>query len=700
MQALIVNGCGPTTGGRAAFARFKHQVEQAFSGFASLDVRPVHFHVRTSASLGEFVYDDSPLPRGERPKVGGKFRDPMAVTRFDRLDFVFVTMPMDMAPWAPQARQVLLLLKMVLDTSKCAFLAGAAARMLAFVQATGATNLRVLNMNNTGRVGADGTLRSIAAVPVRQGAGGAATFDERDVCIDAASGDVYQFDQENICWRPNFGAGVRQRGGGAAGHERTRGVGANGNLRRAPAHKEVGGVLKHGRLGELVCRVRVESLQHWLFEGMRAGKPRLEFLVHTSHVWVLDEEAGATAATPYTTLAHGDFGPLLGEVGNTIFANFEVGAAADAYPEVSRLLRRFVEVKFRLTLEYEHLDSSSSDMLRPSLRPRAARRARATRSGTGCRILSAAALTGAVGARGGRPQARRASPHSTQPVPACASRFRPTSAPVARTQDNGGGVLSSLCASSGCSRSREPSTSSTATADLLRTPLSSRSAFSASPRENSRRASHSGCSVVRAAEAELSQRLISSNSHIPLPKCGSKTSAQSGGSSATGTPSTSRSSFATESNVGSDASADSTPRSSSASSVASEDTDGGILGRAAARRRAPPRRVERIQGRMKSFCNHPVRTRCPTLLSAAPIFRYVHEAHKQAPCYSSLVLRRNIRRCAATTNRSLRAGGTRLSTTDRTALRTSKTCTTTTRVRRSGWMRSLSRVQLASAQRT
>jgi len=615
MQALIVDGCGPTPSGRAAFSRFKQQVEQAFSSFAALDVRPVHFHVRKSTNLAEFVYDDSPLPKGERPKVGGKFRDPMAVTKFDRLDFIFVDMPVDTAPWAPQARQVLLLLKMVLDTSKCAFLGGAAARMLAFVQATGATNLRVLNIGPGPAT--DGSLRSIATVPVRHGAGGRPAFSQRDVCIDTASGDVYEFDQENLCWRPSFGAGLRQRSAGAAGCERTRGVGANGNLRRAPAHKEVAGVLKHGRLGELVCRVRVEALQHWLFEGMRASKPRLEFLVHTSHVWALDEEAGSSATTPYTSLADGDFGPLIGEVGNTIFANFEVAAAGDAYPEVSRLLRRYVEVKFRLTLEYEHLDSSSSGMLRPSLRPKEARRARTTRSGAGCRILSAAALADVArcGAEKGSRLPQRASPHSTQPVPACGSRFRPASAPVARALGksaalaaSGNSVRHSGCSSSGAS------TSSTATADLLRTPLSARSAFSATPRgdlqTNARRPSHSGCSVVRAAEAELSQRLGSARSSRAPSASGREIEedTHSGAGTMSGTPSTARSSFATDSNTGSVGSEDSCATSCTTPSLSvSDDEDGGILGRAAARRRPAPRRVRRLNGRSASFCNHSVR---------------------------------------------------------------------------------------------
>ena len=94
---------------------------------------------------------------------GSEFANPVSVTRFDRLDFVFVYGDPAVLPWMKEARQVRLLVKMCYLTGKATFCCGFGGQLLAYIAATGGREIVVTNGSGKG-----GYLKNIshAAVPV------------------------------------------------------------------------------------------------------------------------------------------------------------------------------------------------------------------------------------------------------------------------------------------------------------------------------------------------------------------------------------------------------------------------------------------------------------------------------------------------------------------------------------------------------
>ena len=94
MFVLVVNataGAGGS-GGRSSFRAFVDIVRQAF---VANGISSVQLTARHCSKLTDWVYDYD---------VG--FQDKAAVTRFDRLDFVFIYGDPALLPWMKAARQV------------------------------------------------------------------------------------------------------------------------------------------------------------------------------------------------------------------------------------------------------------------------------------------------------------------------------------------------------------------------------------------------------------------------------------------------------------------------------------------------------------------------------------------------------------------------------------------------------------------
>lgn len=92
---------------------------------------------------------------------GSEFSDPVSVTRFDRLDFVFMYGDPKLLPWSKAARQARILLRMCYNTGKATFCAGFGGQLLAYVSATGSRELHVVNGGGNG-----GDLEDITRCPV------------------------------------------------------------------------------------------------------------------------------------------------------------------------------------------------------------------------------------------------------------------------------------------------------------------------------------------------------------------------------------------------------------------------------------------------------------------------------------------------------------------------------------------------------
>ena len=147
MRALLVDGFGQSQPERQRFRDLERTIR---AGFDAVHVDFLDLVVRRHTRLGDYIYEmDSP------------WIDRRSLTRFDRLDFVFVGGDANCLPWAKSMRQVFLLLKMCFQTGKCLFGTAFACQALGYMCATGGETIRVLNGGGKG-----GALASIAAFDV------------------------------------------------------------------------------------------------------------------------------------------------------------------------------------------------------------------------------------------------------------------------------------------------------------------------------------------------------------------------------------------------------------------------------------------------------------------------------------------------------------------------------------------------------
>jgi hypothetical protein len=358
MRVLVVNGLPSSARGRQSAKEFYNSVVAAFEPVSKLDIDPPDFiHVHKS-ELDDYLFE-----------AESEFDRPTAISRFDRVDFVFVNADDSALPWLPANRKLAVLIKMCFATNKCLFAVNSAALILAYMCATnGITDLNVVNGGGMG-----GNLASIKGLLITSKL--KREMRKTDVFLDNQTGDFYNLDAEKGVWVPRGNCGMRL--GRKEDHVKPHGSRANG-YSADTQHQKVP-QLYMNRKGERRCRVRVESATNWLLSDLTRGKGRPEFKVHTALKWNLDEMACKYSGQSYTSLADGDNGPLLIEFGNCIGASFKVSAA---YPDTISLLELFAQKKFRLIFEHQHIDETSANLVQyhqpMSMQPSAASMARPT----------------------------------------------------------------------------------------------------------------------------------------------------------------------------------------------------------------------------------------------------------------------------------------------------------------------------------
>jgi hypothetical protein len=339
MRVLVVNGLASSARGRQAAKDFYNSVIKAFKPVSKMDIDPPDFiHVHKS-ELDDYLFE-----------AESEFDRPQAVSRFDRVDFVFVNADESALPWLPANRKLAVLIKMCFATNKCLFAVNSAVYSLAYMCATnGTTDLNVVNGGGMG-----GNLASIKGLLITSKL--KKEMRKTDVFLDNQTGDFYNLDTEKGVWVPRGNCGMRL--GRKEEHVKPHGSRANGYSANT-LHQQVP-LMCMNRKGERRCRVRVEAANNWLLSELCGGKGRPEFKVHTALKWSLDEAVCKYSGQPYTSLADGDTGPLLIEFGNCIGAGFKVSSA---YPDTISVLELYAQKKFRLIFEHQHIDETSANLV-------------------------------------------------------------------------------------------------------------------------------------------------------------------------------------------------------------------------------------------------------------------------------------------------------------------------------------------------
>eukprot|EP00945_MAST-04E_sp_MAST-4E-sp1_P005484 g5484.t1 len=323
MRILVVDAFSKTSAGRKKASLFKAEVQKVFD---NLKIH-VHLQMNRMNDLGDFIYEEDTA-----------FSHPMGVTKFDRLDFIFIGGNPTLLPWAKCLRQVFILVKMCYLTNKCLFASSFASHMVANICCTGGEHINVIN----GKNGRGGALGSIANTKFDK------EFHRSDMFFDNKSGDLYHFNPEKAQWLPFCHSGLRQRAKYAT------------HLPRKYRPKEPFG--KHAQpsvvpslLHEVKLSIRTMEIQHWAFKGLKLR----EFLVPRQNLFDIDEKASGSARRKYFILADSDqtLVPQIIEAGNLFATQFSISST---YPETCQIMNNYVRQKYDLMNTFEYLDVSSA----------------------------------------------------------------------------------------------------------------------------------------------------------------------------------------------------------------------------------------------------------------------------------------------------------------------------------------------------
>eukprot|EP00948_MAST-09A_sp_MAST-9A-sp1_P003545 g3545.t1 len=300
--------------------------------FAKLDV-DAHVIFRKYDQLQDYIYE-----------LNTKYTEQEALKKFDALDIVFVTGDAKGLPYDPLYSQVYILSKMCFNTGKCFFGSAFGAHMLGFLCATGGQRMNIIsgspssNQYNNTKTGAEDD----QPVPIAP----------HDALLDEKTGDIFKFNASTKQWEPFASSCLK---------ERLPGVRPPGRIYTPidPTHKLVPRTQKR-RGDEVVVKIRTRFIQHW----STAKIPRRSFIVPSHNVRDLDEKTILTSPNRFEVIADSEYGPIIIECKHLFGTQFYI---TPKYEVTSTVLFNFIEEKYCLMRELEHLDACGNEVLQRSM---------------------------------------------------------------------------------------------------------------------------------------------------------------------------------------------------------------------------------------------------------------------------------------------------------------------------------------------
>ncbi|KAG9413869.1 hypothetical protein AC1031_013080 [Aphanomyces cochlioides] len=323
MRVLLVNGYSHASHER--YHQFKQLVLGSLRYMEKLDVTGMTLLEKHRSDLTEFIFE-----------LHSDTSDPAAITRFDRLDFVFVDGDCTLPPWHPGLKKVCTLVKMCMMTGKCLFGATFAASMLAYLCSTGGEMIHAIHNNSKGV-----SLKTMQSIPPPED-----ELQPHDVLLDSDTGDYYKFNSVKCAWEPKGNTGIILHSS-----DRDRDFGSRPNSARGGTRRRKDSTLCHSKLADTTCCGRLEMQNHIYLQGLS----RRQFLVNCPSKWDLDERITCTGGNKYTVFVDSQRGPLLIEFGNALCAHFII---SKDYTETCTILVNFVKSKFDQIKLHEHIDRS------------------------------------------------------------------------------------------------------------------------------------------------------------------------------------------------------------------------------------------------------------------------------------------------------------------------------------------------------
>lgn len=282
--------------------------------------------------------------------------DPESMTRFDRLDFIFIDGEMSsFLPWAPINRKVALLTKMCMLTGKCWYGTRVGAALLSYLSSTAGELLDVVNHDGKERMLKD-TYPHASRVKESHLL---EPSHPTKVYLDTKTGDFYTFDRVKSSWstRGNTGLICHRRVAQSVLHTAAYKYSPNQAFR-------LGKSTYCSKNGDLRAFLRTNHLQHRLFRPRGVTKMSSEFVVNCISKFDLDDRINNTGSNKYQVLIDSIRGPLLVEFGNCVGSHFQM---AHEYPESLHIVRNFIGQKVRDLVIHNYLDQSFSTTLSKSL---------------------------------------------------------------------------------------------------------------------------------------------------------------------------------------------------------------------------------------------------------------------------------------------------------------------------------------------
>ena len=303
MRILIVDAFDQCVLGRKDFRFFVKTVRRAFAS-ADPEGSAAHFAVASLHDLDDYVYEDREDPNNLTK-----------IKRFDRLDYVFIAGNPDILPWSPQAKQLFILMRMCYITNKCVFGTEVAAQIFAFLCATkGYKQVNIIN----GPQGGD-----ISVLAERNDLCYEVLDAEKDMFLDASSGDLFQYDKAKLCWIPFANSGLTLL--------RTK----REDVLRTFYCRDQRDRLYLNRTYSKKCVVERSQVRHWAIRKLHQHA----FVVKCPSRWGLNAAANARSPEKYLILAKTKDVPRIIARKNCLFLCFDVTVKC---PESTRLINEYV----------------------------------------------------------------------------------------------------------------------------------------------------------------------------------------------------------------------------------------------------------------------------------------------------------------------------------------------------------------------
>nr|CCA16295.1 conserved hypothetical protein [Albugo laibachii Nc14] len=348
MKILLVNAYpSGSKRGQEAFLAFRQYVVTMLRDEITMhDVTSFEIIERSRQELNEFLFE-----------VGTEHsNDPESMTRFDRLDFVFIDGEISsFLPWAPINRKVTLLTKMCMLTGKCWYGTRVGAALLAYLTSTAGELLDVVNSDGKERVIKGTCVPALKAIDSHQ-------LDPNHlgkVVLDTKTGDYYAFDRAKSSWSPRGNTGLicYRRVAESVLHTAAYKYSPNQAFR-------LGRSIYCSKKGDLRAFTPSNHLHHSIFRPRGVTKMSSEFLVNCTSKFDLDDRINNTGSNKYQVLIDSIRGPMLIEFGNCVGSHFSM---APEYPESFQIVKNFIGQKLRDLMTHNYLDQSVPTTLRRSL---------------------------------------------------------------------------------------------------------------------------------------------------------------------------------------------------------------------------------------------------------------------------------------------------------------------------------------------